>query len=421
MPNNQGGTSVFDKADREKVQLYLRMMQTGLDGEIMGAARQLNKILAKHNLSFGTLADNPEWLAGKVSDARFEKLKAEFDESLAANHDLYGQNEALLRENKRLRRPSLGERLSGAAQRLTGLFSSAASAGDDDRTAPLRGFLNHSFLGIALPGAVTGAAMAMGAGPEIAVASAASAAALGVTFRGTSGYGNYCSHAAVGTVIAAMGAAGADGVYSIPVIAITAVFSGFINHVKETDGDEGGVWFWRTLTGGVLCAVLAFGGAAIGTAPASPPGSAGHVMAEGMVYAGTSPATGKSLYTTTADPNMVATWPEAKDYCENLNAHGHDDWRLPEGNVYRRRNILRRDNDELYVLFANRVAIGGFNPRKKVQEDSYHTVDSSRYWSASSTYRSSESNKSILKFSDGFAYSDQEAANKNSFRCVRNG
>lgn len=74
----------------------------------------------------------------------------------------------------------------------------------------------------------------------------------------------------------------------------------------------------------------------------------GDRMADGTVYAGTSPDTGKAMYTTPGDAPLTYTFNQAQKYAAGLDVHGHKDWRAPT-------------KGELNVLFQNRAAIGGFN------------------------------------------------------------
>ena len=74
----------------------------------------------------------------------------------------------------------------------------------------------------------------------------------------------------------------------------------------------------------------------------------GDRMPDGTIYAGHSPDTGKPMYTTPTDAPPTMEWQDAMDYAKALEAHGHQDWRLPT-------------KAELNVLFNNRAAIGGFN------------------------------------------------------------
>jgi hypothetical protein len=69
--------------------------------------------------------------------------------------------------------------------------------------------------------------------------------------------------------------------------------------------------------------------------------SIGQKMLDGTIYAGISPDTGKSMYTTPRDERLTHTFNEALERAASLNM------RVPSKN-------------ELAVLFQNLVAIGGF-------------------------------------------------------------
>lgn len=71
-------------------------------------------------------------------------------------------------------------------------------------------------------------------------------------------------------------------------------------------------------------------------------------MEDGTILAGISPDTGRPMYTTLADAPLTYTADQAEKYANNLEAHGHKDWREPTVG-------------ELNMLFQNRAAIGGFN------------------------------------------------------------
>ena len=64
-------------------------------------------------------------------------------------------------------------------------------------------------------------------------------------------------------------------------------------------------------------------------------------MADGTIYAGISPDTGKKIYTTPADAGLTMKWKRAMDYAADLKAHGYQDWRVPT-------------RGELNVLYENR-------------------------------------------------------------------
>ena len=56
---------------------------------------------------------------------------------------------------------------------------------------------------------------------------------------------------------------------------------------------------------------------------------AGDRMADGTIYAGISPDTGMKMYATAADASLTMKWKKAMDYAAGLDAHGHQDWRVP--------------------------------------------------------------------------------------------
>lgn len=165
----------------------------------------------------------------------------------------------------------------------------------------------------------------------------------------------------------------------------------------------------------------------------------GETCTDGSIYAGLSPDGNVPMYTTPADaPSFMSwnsgtttwfdttmencttatpgskascrtgeantallvgltTWPapyKAAVYCDGLSAHGHSDWYLPA-------------QDELTVLYNNRVAIGGFNTSGSFPAGVYCS--------------SSENNHQAVRsqrFSDGFQY---DVAKHVGFpvRCVR--
>ena len=52
-------------------------------------------------------------------------------------------------------------------------------------------------------------------------------------------------------------------------------------------------------------------------------------MPDGSLYAGVSPDTGKPIYATPKDAPMHGNFNQAADYAANLDAHSHQDWRVP--------------------------------------------------------------------------------------------
>ena len=120
----------------------------------------------------------------------------------------------------------------------------------------------------------------------------------------------------------------------------------------------------------------------------------GDEMPDGTIYAGISPDTNKPMYVAPADASLTMTFNQAQEYAANLDAHGHQDWRLPtEG--------------ELALLFNNRAKIGGFNVTG--------SYPAGWYWSASENY---EWNAWAQRFSDG-GQSNFSKDNRSSVRCVR--
>jgi hypothetical protein len=97
----------------------------------------------------------------------------------------------------------------------------------------------------------------------------------------------------------------------------------------------------------------------------------GHRMEDGTVYAGTSPDTGRPMYTTRQDAPLRRsirlghtflgyTFDEAAQHAAEIDPHGKHSWRVPTPR-------------ELDVLYKNRQAIGDFKTRG----------DTAAYWSSS--------------------------------------
>ena len=81
---------------------------------------------------------------------------------------------------------------------------------------------------------------------------------------------------------------------------------------------------------------------------ASPELKIGDRMPDGTVYAGVSPDTNKPMYATPTDAPQTLKWKHVMEFAAKLDAHGHQDWRVPTKN-------------ELSLLLSNRAAIGGFD------------------------------------------------------------
>jgi hypothetical protein len=121
----------------------------------------------------------------------------------------------------------------------------------------------------------------------------------------------------------------------------------------------------------------------------------GDRMPDDTIYAGISPDTGKAMYATPADASLTMKFNEAKKYAAKLDAHGHQDWRLPT-------------KAELNVLFNNRAAIGGFNVSG--------SPPAGWYWSSSSD---DKWNAWDQRFSGGGAQCNGTKDFPSSVRCVR--
>jgi Protein of unknown function (DUF1566) len=95
-----------------------------------------------------------------------------------------------------------------------------------------------------------------------------------------------------------------------------------------------------------------------------------------------------------ADAPLSMTFNDAVLYAAKLDAHGHDDWRLPT-------------NAELNVLFNNRAAIGGFNING--------SYPAGWYWSGTQDFKWYAWDQ---RFSDGRQVPNHEFSHS-SVRCVR--
>jgi hypothetical protein len=119
----------------------------------------------------------------------------------------------------------------------------------------------------------------------------------------------------------------------------------------------------------------------------------GDTMPDGTVYAGISPSTGGSIYTTPADASLTCTFNEATIYAKNLNAHDHADWRIPT-------------KAELNALFNHRAAIGGFNTTGPGTAAWYWSSSPGNAWEAQ-------------RFTDGRQDDPSMEDGRASLRCVR--
>src|ERR1700690_2952957 len=119
----------------------------------------------------------------------------------------------------------------------------------------------------------------------------------------------------------------------------------------------------------------------------------GQTMKDGSILAGVSPDTGRDLFAPPADAPLAYTFNQAQDYAGALDAHDHQDWRIPT-------------KGELKLLFDNFAAIGGF--------DLSGAFPSGWYWSSSQDTSYSAWSQ---RFSDG-RQSEHGDAMQSSLRCV---
>jgi len=130
----------------------------------------------------------------------------------------------------------------------------------------------------------------------------------------------------------------------------------------------------------------------------------GDEMQDGTILAGYSE--GKPLYTTPADavarrwfrgPRLTHTFNQARKYAENLDAHGHDDWRVPT-------------KGELNVLWENR--------NKGRLKGTFNETGSSPAWWYRSSTPGYGNGAGEQRFSDGYQNDDNRGYDS-SLRCVR--
>ena len=86
--------------DAEKLSTLLRKAADNNGSEGPQAINQINRILHKYNSSIDKVADNPGWLLGEGGS---EELQQRLNEFIDANRELSRQNDAISRENQRLR------------------------------------------------------------------------------------------------------------------------------------------------------------------------------------------------------------------------------------------------------------------------------------------------------------------------------
>ena len=108
----------------------------------------------------------------------------------------------------------------------------------------------------------------------------------------------------------------------------------------------------------------------------------GDVVADGTVYAGISPDTGRPMYTTRKDIMTWTSWNDAMQATDTFEKYGHKDWRLPT-------------KGELNKLFNNRAAIGNF--------DTSGVFPDGCYWSSAEEIIGAAK---YQRFSDGMQFDD---------------
>jgi hypothetical protein len=57
----------------------------------------------------------------------------------------------------------------------------------------------------------------------------------------------------------------------------------------------------------------------------------GDRLADGTIYAGVSPDTGRRMFTTAGRASLTMSWEAAMQYAATLDAHGHQDCRCRRG------------------------------------------------------------------------------------------
>lgn len=114
--------------------------------------------------------------------------------------------------------------------------------------------------------------------------------------------------------------------------------------------------------------------------PPRPPG-VGEKMADGTIYAGLSPDTGRRMYTTPCDATWHTTgrvamkWDEAMSFAAKFTGHGHNDWRVPTGPEL---NVLlyNRGDGELKHTFNETAAY----PHGEYWSSSLHEGNGNYVW-----------------------------------------
>jgi hypothetical protein len=117
----------------------------------------------------------------------------------------------------------------------------------------------------------------------------------------------------------------------------------------------------RTLRAGAVAAACLAAFAASAALAAEP--APGSKAADGSIFAGV--IGGARLYALPDDPKPLS-WGAAKEYCQKLDAHGHQDWAMP-------------DDAELELLYKNHKAIGGFKPTDYASGEIVANVDTRNF------------------------------------------
>ncbi len=121
----------------------------------------------------------------------------------------------------------------------------------------------------------------------------------------------------------------------------------------------------------------------------------GDLMPDGTVYAGLFLGTNQPMYVTAQDAPLRLTFDEALAYAQTLSKQTSKNFHLPS-------------ELELYTIYKNRIAIGGFDMRQGVFPTAWYWADS--YYSPSS--------RGAINFNSG-VHDDVNTVRRISVRCVR--
>ncbi len=126
--------------------------------------------------------------------------------------------------------------------------------------------------------------------------------------------------------------------------------------------------------------------------------SIGDILPDGSVYVGISPDTNKPMCATAADAPVSMSFNAAAQYAEELDAHGHSDWRVPT-------------IEELNVLYQNHekgALKGTFNISGSPNLNAHH-------WSSTPCFKD---DGWYLEFSQGYRNTYTKSLDT-YVRCVR--